>query len=132
MPASSRPLWWWANGSSLLDLKPEYIGTRVVSRYVEVELALRYFAGIDVGGEDTFAVAVRSGQHLAERSDDRAAAADQPGAILTGGQHEAPPFERDVAHTDRKALAIVHRRCAVKANSFGIHRRAQERHVVLP
>ena len=51
---------------------------------------------------------------------------------LVAGQHEAPALDRDVAHRGDPRIPRVRRRRAVELDALRVHRRAHQRHVVLP
>src|SRR6185369_15298193 len=90
----------------VIHFQPEDIWAGVVPDDIEVELAFGDLTGVEFGGQDALAPVAGSGENTTERIDDDAAAADEV-VRLAGGEDEATPFERDVAHGDGPALAVV-------------------------
>ncbi len=63
------------NGGLRAVVDGEYIGTRVMSRHVEIELAARDLTGVDLGVKYGPAVELRTCKHIAQPINNRAAAA---------------------------------------------------------
>ena len=101
-----------------------------MAHHVEVELRPGELGSIEVCHEDALLAVVRSSQHFSQRAYNATAAADQLvlrsrepfGRIagrkissaqeLTGREHEATTFERDVADSRKPRLAVVDGDCS--------------------
>jgi hypothetical protein len=104
---------------------------QAADRYAQVELTFGDLAGVEICGKYLLIRIIRPRQHAPERIDNHAPAADQHGLrivsldrwvicwivtatdILAGGEHETPPFERDMPHGGRPGLALIDRRGAM-------------------
>ena len=93
------------------DVRPGVVADRV-----EVEVPAIEVGEVELREQDALTVAQRSGEDLAQRRDDRAAAVDQHGVVLgqvlVRADHEAAAFECDVPHGRLPLLAVVDRRRA--------------------
>ncbi len=115
---------------TLVDVEAEDVGARIVTRHVEVVLAARDLAEVELRDENHRTLEMRAGKNLAERRDDAASAAHQhrarvvvldrvvvfgavrTGEVLTGTQHKTTTLER---HVPRMVESQVSRSSAVGA-----------------
>src|SRR3546814_11369629 len=112
---------------------------------IEIIFSAHDLFQVDIGIEDGFAGEIRSGQQLAMRTDDNAAAAHKDdirlisqsafevgrkcaaGNVLACGKHVTSSFKRDMLHRRGPGVPIIRRRGAINGDLLVIHRSEERR-----